>query len=142
VDARAEALLAFHRRFATCFRCREQRHWSLFYLFGQLSHLERKTIETMVLNLRSADVGAVRDLERFMSEECWDQPHMIEQQQVVAAEWLGEPDGVVIADGSGFPKQGDQSDGVAYPYCGHQGVFLVYASARGHTFLDAQLYLP
>lgn len=150
VDASAEVLLAFHERFAACFGRREQRHWSLFYLCGQLSNLPRKTIEAMVLNLRSADANAGRDLERFLSEGRWDQAGMIEEQQVIAAEWLGEPDGVIIADGSGFPKQGDQSVGVAYQYCGHlgkvancqQGVFLVYASARGHAFLDAQLYLP
>ena len=150
VEASAEALLAFHRRFEACFRRREQRQWSLFYLCGQLSHLERKTIEAMVLNLRRADANAGRDLERFLSEGQWDQPGMIEQQQVIAAEGLGESDGVIIADGSGFPKQGEQSVGVAYQYCGHlgkvancqQGVFLVYASSSGHTFLDAQLYLP
>ena len=150
VETSAEALLAFHGRFATCFRRREQRQWSLFYLCGQLSNLDRKTIEAMVLNLHGAEANAVRDLQRFMGEGRWDQPGMIEQQQVVAAEWLGEPTGVVIADGSGFPKQGDQSVGVAYQYCGHlgqvancqQGVFLVYASVRGDAFLDAQLYLP
>jgi len=150
VEASAEALLAFHRRFEACFRRREQRQWSLFYLCGQLSNLGRKTIEAMVLNLHAPQANAVRDLERFMGEGRWDQPGMIEQQQRIAAEWLGEPDGVVIADGSGFPKQGDQSVGVAYQYCGHlgkvancqQGVFLVYATARGHAFLDAQLYLP
>ena len=150
VEASAEALLAFHRRFEACFRRREQRHWSLFYLCGQLSNLERKTIEAMVLNLRSADANAGRDLERFLAEGRWDQARMIEQQQMVAAEWLGEVDGVVIADGSGFPKQGEQSVGVGYQYCGHlgkvancqQGVFLVYASSRGQAFLDVQLYLP
>jgi len=150
VEASAEALLAFHCRFEACFRRREQRQWSLFYLCGQLSNLDRKTIEAMVLNLRGAEANGVRDLERFMSEGRWDQPGMIQLQQVVAAEWLGEATGVVIADGSGFPKQGDQSVGVAYQYCGHlgkvancqQGVFLVYAGARGHAFLDAQLYLP
>src|SRR5262245_2346906 len=106
VETSAEALLAFHQRFAACFRRREQRQWSLFYLCGQLSNMTRKTIEAMVLNLRNADESAGRDLERFLSEGRWDQPRMIEQQQVIAAEWLGEPSGVVIADGSGFPKQG------------------------------------
>lgn len=146
----AEALLAFHARFAACFERREQRYWSLFYLCGQLSNLPRKTIEAMVLNLHGADGNAGRDLERFLSQGRWDQDRLIQQQQVIAAEGLGEPDGVVIADGSGFPKQGDHSVGVAYQYCGHlgkvancqQGVFLVYASPRGHAFLDAQLYLP
>ncbi len=150
IEASAEALLDLHQRFAACFRRREQRAWSLFYLCGQLANLNRKTIEAMVLNLRGAAGNAVRDLQRFMGEGRWDQPGMIEQQQVVVAEGLGAPDGVVIADGSGFPKQGDQSVGVAPQYCGHlgkvancqQGVFLVYASARGHAFLDAQLYLP
>ncbi len=66
------------------------------------------------------------------------------------ADWLGEPDGVVIVDGSGFPKQGNHSVGVAWQYCGHlgklancqQGVFAVYASRHGYAFLDERLYLP
>jgi hypothetical protein len=57
---------------------------------------------------------------------------------------LGEGDAVVIADGSGFPKQGASSVGVARQYCGHlgkvancqEGVFLVYVSSRGYAFLD------
>jgi len=150
VAASAEALLAFHARFAACFRRREQRYWSLFYLCGQLSNLPRKTIEAMVLNLYGTDANAGRDLERFLSQGRWDQDEMLQQHQVVVAEGLGEPEGVIIADGSGFPKQGDQSVGVAFQYCGHlgkvancqQGVFLVYAGTRAHAFLDAQLYLP
>lgn len=142
VAASAEALLALHARFAGCFGRREQRDWSLFYLCGQLSNLPRKTIEAMVLNLHSANGNAGRDLERFLSQGRWDQYRMIQQQRVIAAEGLGEPDGVVIVDGSGLPKQGDHSVGVAYQYCGHvgkvancqQGVFLVYASDRGHAF--------
>jgi SRSO17 transposase len=66
------------------------------------------------------------------------------------ADWLGEPDGVVILDGSGFPKQGAHSAGVAPQYCGHvgkvancqEGAFALYASRRGHAFLDKRLYLP
>ncbi len=68
----------------------------------------------------------------------------------MATEWLGEPTGRGIADGSGFPKQGAQWAGVGYQYCGHlgkvancqHGVLSVYASSRGHAFLDAHLYLP
>ena len=150
IEASAAELLTFHRLFQTCFQRREQRQWSLFYLCGQLSNLERKTIEAMVLMLHGTKANAVRDLQRFMSEGGWDQPRMIEQHQTLVGEWLGEPAGVVIADGSGFPKQGDHSVGVAYQYCGHlgkvakcqQGVFLVYASSRGYAFLDERLYLP
>lgn len=57
---------------------------------------------------------------------------------------------MLIADESGFPKQGTQSVGVARQYCGHvgkiancqHGVFLAYASDRGRTFVDWRLYLP
>src|SRR5262245_16001423 len=63
---------------------------------------------------------------------------------------LGEPDAVVIFDGSGFPKQGTHSVGVARQYCGavgklancQQGVFAAYASRKGYTFLDHRLSLP
>ena len=71
------------------------------------------------------------------------------QQELIAAD-LGEAEGVVIVDGSGFPKQGSHSAGVAPQYCGHlgkvancqEGVFLVYVSARGYAFVDERLYLP
>jgi SRSO17 transposase len=66
------------------------------------------------------------------------------------AESLGEADGVVIFDGSGFPKQGTHSVGVAPQYCGalgkiancQQGVFAAYVSRHGYTFLDRRLYMP
>lgn len=150
IETSAEELLAFHRVFRACFRRREQRQWSLLYLCGLLSNLERKTIEAMVLTLCGAKANAVRDLHRFMSDGRWDQPRLIEQHQSLVAEWLGDPAGVVIADGSGFPKQGKHSVGVAYQYCGHlgkvancqEGVFVVYTSPRGYAFLDERLYLP
>lgn len=150
VDVSAEELISFHRLFQTCFQRREQRQWSLFYLCGLLSNLERKTIETMVLMLHGVKANAARDLQWFMSEGCWSQSSMLEKYQALVNEWLGESSGVVIADGSGFPKQGEHSVGVAYQYCGHlgkvancqQGVFAVYASSRGHAFLDQRLYVP
>jgi SRSO17 transposase len=150
IDASAEELIAFHRVFQACFHRREQRQWSLFYLCGLLSNLERKTLETMVLTLHGAKPNAIRDLQRFMSEGRWDERRMLEGYQTLVMEVLGEPAGVLIADGSGFPKQGEHSVGVAHQYCGHvgkvancqEGVFVVYASSRGYAFLDKQLYLP
>lgn len=150
IEESAVELVRFHQYFDGCFQRREQRKWSLFYLCGQLSGLERKNIEAMVLALHGAQVNAVRDLQRFMSEGSWNQEAMLEQHQNLVCEWLGEPDGVVIADGSGFPKRGPHSVGVAPQYCGHvgkiansqQGVFLVYASSRGQAFLDERLYVP
>jgi len=150
VEASAEELIAFHRLFHDCFQRREQRQWSLFYLCGQLANLERKTIEPMVLALHGPDPKAVRAAQRFMREGQWSRTRMRERRQVLMAAWLGEAEGVVIADGSGFPKQGAHSVGVAPQYCGHlgkvancqQGVFLVYASSQGYAFLDERLYVP
>ena len=56
----------------------------------------------------------------------------------------------LILDGSGFPKQGGHSAGVAPQYCGalgktancQSGVFICYSSAKGHALLDSRLYLP
>ena len=150
VGASAQALITFHQWFEDCFQRQEQRHWSLFYLCGQLSNLVRKTIEPMVLELLGVQAKAVRAVQRFIGENTWRWEGVLARCQERVGTWLGEPDGVVIADGSGFPKQGDHSVGVAPQYCGRlgkvancqQGVFLAYASARGYAFLDARLYVP
>ena len=47
----ADELLAFQAQFAALFARQEQRDWFRFYLCGQLSDLERKTVESMVLAL-------------------------------------------------------------------------------------------
>src|SRR3990172_8245843 len=121
VEASAEELIAFHHLFHDCFQRREQCQWSLFYLCGQLSNIERKTIEPMVLALHGPDLKAVRAAQRFVNDSKWDLVRMQERRQELVAAGLGEKEGVVIADGSGFPKQGEHSAGVAHQYCGHVG---------------------
>jgi SRSO17 transposase len=149
LQASADELASFHQLFQSVFQRREQREWSLFYLCGQLSNLSRKTIERMVLVLRGADRNTVRVVQRFISQGTWRAERLIQRQQELVAEWLGDPQGGVIVDGSGFPKQGQDSVGVARQYCGavgkitnsQEGVFLVYVSQHGNAFLDARLYL-
>lgn len=146
----AAELLNFHQHFAPLYTRREQRHWSLLYLCGQLANLERKTMEPMILALCGAVANVIRAVQQFIGQGQWASAAILAQVQYLVAAWLSEADGVVIVDGSGFPKQGQHSVGVAPQYCGHlgkiancqQGVFLVYASRRGHAFLDAQLYMP
>jgi len=146
----ADELQAFHREFQPLFQRREQRAWSLLYLCGQLSDLERKTIEPMVLSLLGANPNAIRGLQQFIGQGEWESEPLLLHLQELVSRWLGEEDGVVIVDGSGFPKQGKHSVGVAHQYCGvlgkiancQEGVFLVYASRRGYTFVDERLYLP
>ena len=149
IESISDELRAYHRLFHAVFQRREQRYWSLVYLCGQLSDLERKTIEPIVLALLGPDPNAVRAAQQFIGQGEWEATALIQRYQELVAEWLGDPQGVVIIDGSGFPKQGHDSVGVAHQYCGalgkvancQEGVFAVYVSPSGYTFLDERLYV-
>jgi SRSO17 transposase len=63
---------------------------------------------------------------------------------------LGDADGVLVIDETGFLKKGTHSVGVARQYSGTAGriencqigVFAAYASRFGHALVDRRLYLP
>lgn len=65
-------------------------------------------------------------------------------------EHLGDPNGVLIIDDTGFLKRASSPQGVARQYSGTAGriencqigVFLAYRSSSGHALIDRQLYLP
>jgi len=150
IDASADELVAYLRLWTAVWPRREQRDWSAFYLFGQLANLERKTIEPMVLTLKGPDEDAMRGLQQFIGQSPWAVRAKWERLQQLVGGWLGEPKAVLIFDGSGFPKQGTHSVGVAPQYCGalgkiancQEGVFAVYASRTGYAFVDGRLYVP
>lgn len=73
VERCADALCAYQREVTAVFARREQREWSRFYLCGQLSNLERKTMEPMVLALLEANQNAVRGLQQFTPHLRWVQ---------------------------------------------------------------------
>ncbi len=150
IDASADELVAYLRLWSEVWPRREQRDWSAFYLCGQLANLERKTIEPMVLALKGPDEKAMRGLQQFIGQSGWDVRPKRERLQQLVGGWLGESDAVLIFDGSGFPKQGTHSAGVAPQYCGalgkiancQEGVFAVYTSARGYAFVDGRMFVP
>ena len=149
MDLLCQALVEYHRLFHSCFQRREQREWSAFYLCGQLSNLERKTIEPMVLELLGPQSNIIRAVQQFIGQGHWGATTLVQRLQAEVDKTLGDPQAVLIVDGSGFPKQGEHSAGVARQYCGavgkiancQEGVFAVYASQHGYTFVDARLYL-
>lgn len=149
VLARQE-LADYHQGFAARFRRSEQACWSALYLCGQLANLDRKTIEPIVLALLGREPEAIRAVQQFIGQSPWAIEPLVEYLQAQVMSTLGDPDGVLIVDGSGFPKRGAHSAGVAWQYCGRlgkvencqEGVFLVYASSKGQAFLDGRLYLP
>ena len=147
VERLADDLVAYHAQFAPLFFRREQKHWGLRYLEELLLASRNKSVETVALTVQNA---IVRDMQRFIGQGCWDDEAMLQQHVELVADSLGDGDGVLIVDGTDFPKKGRHSAGVTRQYCGVRGkvencpagVFLAYASDRGQTLLDRRLYLP
>ncbi len=68
-----EELWEFQSAFHDCFARSEVRAHCFDSMVGQLSPLERKSIEPMALRV---DGGTVRGLQRFISEVSWDEEQM------------------------------------------------------------------
>jgi len=143
-------LAAYHQIYSPLFQRREQRENAELYLRGLLSPLERKSVEPMVLELIGVDRNAIRSLQGFVSDGTWDDAVILQRHWAEVERAVGEADGVVMVDGSDFPKQGKESVGVKRQYCGElgkrancqAGVFAGYLSSTGYTLLDRRLYLP
>ena len=111
VEAFVDELKSFHEKFAGCFVRSEPRENFYHYMLGQLSHLERKSIEPIAVNVTGKE--KVRSMQRAVSDAVWDEPTMLSTYHAMVAEELGEPDGVLLFDESGFVKKGKFSAGVA-----------------------------
>src|SRR5215813_8644135 len=70
VEGLLEELWEFQSNFHDCFPRSETRAHFFDYMVGQLSPLERKSIEPMALHVEG---GTVRGLQRFLSEVPWDE---------------------------------------------------------------------
>jgi SRSO17 transposase len=147
VEGFLDELWEFQSAFHDCFARSEPRAYFFDYMVGQFSRLERKSIEPMALHVEG---GTVRGMQRFLSDVRWDEEQMRwNYHQLVAAE-MGDPDGVLMFDETGFVKKGQDSVGVARQYCGtlgkvencQVGVFAGYASRQGYALVDKRLFLP
>jgi len=147
IDGLLAQLETYHEIYSPLFQRPEQRYWAFKYMQGQMLNIERKSIEPMA---RALEGGNVQAMQQFTSASPWQDAVIIRTHQHQVGTTLGRKDGVIITDGCDFPKQGDNSVGVAHQHCGvlgdtancQAGVFLAYASEFGHTLLDRRLYLP
>jgi SRSO17 transposase len=147
VEGFMDELQEFQSIFHDCFARSEARAHCLDYMVGQYSPLARKSIEPMAL---AVEGSRIRSLQRFLSETVWDEEQMRWNYHQLVADELGEPDGVLMFDASGFVKKGKDSAGVARQYCGtlgkgencQVGVFAGYASRQGYALVDKRLFLP
>jgi SRSO17 transposase len=145
-----EELRAYHAIYSPLFQRREQREAAHSYLQGLLATLPRKSIEPMVLAVDGVAPTAVRAMQAFISEGQWNDERLLQQHWKEVDTDVGTVEGVLMVDGSDFPKQGVHSVGVKRQYCGElgkrancqAGVFVGYVSSQGYTVLDRRLYMP
>jgi SRSO17 transposase len=147
VEGFMDELQEFQSAFHDCFARSEPRVHFFDYMVGQFSKLERKSIEPMALQVEG---GTIRGMQRFISDALWDEEQMLWNYHQLVAEAMGDPEGVLMFDETGFVKKGADSVGVARQYCGtlgkvencQVGVFAGYASRHGYALVDKRLFLP
>ena len=147
VRAWSLALTEVERRIGPRFARWEARRRVGAYLRGLLSPVERKNgWQLAEVNGDDTPYG----VQHLLGRAVWDVDAVRNDLCAYVLESLGDPHGVAVIDETGFLKKGRQSAGVARQYSGTAGriencqigVFLGYASARGHALLDRELYLP
>jgi len=142
----SKELMRYMKLFRPAFERVEQMKRSQVYVHGLLGNATRKNVEQMALGLGEK----VRSLQYFVGQSLWETEPVIVIHQGLIGESLGEEDGVALIDESSAVKQGSESVGVAAQYCGsvgkiangQVGVYLGYASRKGYSLVDAQLFMP
>jgi SRSO17 transposase len=136
-----------HERIAGRFGRAEPRARVREYVSGLVAGLERKHGWTLA---EWAGEVSPDGMQRLLRRADWDVDGVRDDVCGYAIEQLGDRDGVLIADDTGFLKKGTRSAGVQRQYSGtagrtencQVGVFLAYASRYGHALIDRELYLP
>jgi SRSO17 transposase len=147
VDLVAAELDRVHERVAGRFARSEPRARVREYLSGLVAGLERKNGWTLAE--RAGEVSP-DGMQRLLRRADWDIAGVRDDVRDYVIEQLGDHDGVLIADETGFVKKGTRSAGVQRQYSGtagrtencQVGTFLAYASVHGHALIDRELYLP
>ena len=136
----------FVQRYLPRFYRLEQRANAALVIRGLVSGLERKTCEPIA---RAAGVQR-KPIQFFVGNGKWDDEAVMRELRAHVAQELADPEGVLVLDGSTFPKKGRASCEVGRQWCGRlgkvencqTGVFLTYAAAGGHALVDRRLFLP
>jgi SRSO17 transposase len=139
-------LKQFLSHFDSCFARSEPRGNLETIVRGQLSALERKSLEPIALA-----AGVVpRTLQEFVSNGLWDHLRLRDLAQDRVAQRHAHPRATGIIDESGNPKKGSDTCGVQRQWCGNTGkidncvvaVHLGYVVGDFQCLLDSDLFLP
>jgi SRSO17 transposase len=140
-------LAGLKERLGGLFHRSETRAQVGLYLDGLTGGVERKN--GWQLAEHAGDEAPWR-MQAVLGRGFWDAERARDICRDYVVERLGDPLGVLVLDETGFLKKGKHSVGVGRQYSGTAGriencqigVFLGYASAKGHALIDRRLYLP
>ncbi len=146
VKAMGRKLKKFLSKFDDCFGRSEPRANLKTIVQGQLSDLERKSLEPIAL---AAGVPP-RTLQDFVACGHWDHERMRDQAQRLVATEHAHPRSIGLIDESGNPKKGTETCGAYRQWCGNTGkidncvvgVHLGYVVGDFQCLLDSALFLP
>lgn len=139
-------LKRFLNEFADCFIRKDTRLHLTTYVSGQLSELQRKSVESIALEARVPP----RTLQNFLSVLSWDHQALRDRVADIVCRDHAHPHAVGVIDETSDDKNGRQTPGVKRQWCGTKGkvencivtVHLAYATPDFHCLLDGDLYLP
>src|SRR5215207_9563790 len=140
-------LAALKARIGPVFGRAETRATAGAFLDGLLSGVTRKTGWLLA---EQAGLERPYRMQSLLGRSRWDADALRDRVRADVIEALGDRDGVLVVDETGFLKKGEHSVGVARQYSGTAGriencqigVFLAYASRFGQALIDRRLYLP
>jgi len=147
MDLVTAELDCLHERIAGRFGRAEPRARAREYVSGLVAGLERKNGWTLA---EWAGEVSPDGMQRLLRRADWDVDGVRDDVRDYVIGQLGDRDGVLIVDDTGFLKKGTRSAGVQRQYSGtagrtencQVGTFLAYASVHGHALIDRELYLP
>jgi len=147
VSAWVERLEQLAERIGHLFARSEARRRVKAYVQGLLSPAARKNSWQLA---EAVGDETPYGIQQFLYRARWDADALRDEVRDYVVENLGDDQAIVVVDETGFLKKGAHSVGVQRQYSGtagriencQVGVFLAYASPRGHTFIDRALYLP
>ena len=137
----------FLRRYLPLFGRDENHQHAQRFIQGLLGGQERRNTENIAEVVQG---GVVRTMQKFIAQGVWEDASVLKELRVHVGEALGDENGTINIDETGFPKKGKKSVGVKRQYSGtlgrvdncQIGVFANYFSPLGHTFIDRKIYLP
>jgi len=101
-----------------CFKSRKSLEMARKYMLGLMGNAERKNGWQLAEQMGEATPYKV---QQFLYRGAWDADEVRDCLYDYVTDRLGDPEGVLVADETGFLKQGKKSAGVKRQYSGTTG---------------------